>query len=366
MTCGAALLLVAAGCFGQRSYTAVPLQPPGFALAALAWLSDDGALGFGSAAIVDGGGAVNIQCVRYQDGAFTVLPLYGSVCSVVGANSKGQVIGALTSRSAQGMRTAPFLYQDGSLTPLPFGPADQLGTTVLQGINDRGDIVGSAYTNPQPGLDGPLFSFTPYMNQDAFLYSGGGMAQLPTLGGARTTAVAINYNGDAAGASDLSAGAGGLQTHAVLFPHAGGILDIGTLGGNYSRAVAINSKGQVAGSSTLTQGPRDLRYHAFFYDGAEMTGIRLPGVESRPESMNDAGEMVGVYRYDDGMDHPFYYANGVAVDLNTQIVNPLAGMVLITPQYINNQGQILVLGAMQPLGAGGPVMVQFLLTPAGS
>lgn len=73
---------------------------------------------------------------------------------------------------------------------------------------------------------------------------------------------------------------------------------------------------------------------------------------------------MGVYRYGDREDRPFYYADGKAADLNALVGNPPRGMVLSTPQYINNRGQILAMGVMAATPPGmAPSTVQFLLTP---
>ena len=262
-----------------------------------------------------------------------------------------------------------FLYRDGGY--LPFTPIlpSQAGMSLALGVNRTGDVVGYFYANPQTvaytGPDGTPASLIQYLNQYGFIYSGGQLLQLPTLGGPNTQAAAINNKGDAVGASDLPAGAGQpSQTHAALFPHDGGIVDLGTLAGYYSRAVAINAQGQITGASTLTADPGDSIYHAFFYDGSTMAAIQLPGIDSRAVWIDDDREVVGVYRYGDYADHPFYYANGTATDLNALVLNPPPGMVLSTPQYINNQGQILVMGVMaaNPLGTARTT-VQFLLTP---
>ena len=349
------MIVAAVGGFAQRNYTATPIQAPGFVLSSLVWLSDDGRVGFGSGLNLNANGTTSSQCFRYQDGMFTTLPRGDSLCAAAAGNDRGQFVGVLSTQG--GSSTSAFVYDDGRYFSLNRFLPDQTRLSVAQSINQRGDITGFFYANPQTitytGPDGQPASLIRYSNQYAFLFSNHQMAQLPTLGGPNTQAVAINAYNDAAGASDVQ----NSQTHAVIFPRTGGIVDLGTLGGYYSRAVAINSSGQIAGDSTLTQDPRDVTYHAVQFDGSTMRPIQLPGVDSRTVWMNDNGEVVGAYRNADGLDHPFYYSGGIAVDLNNRIVNPSPGMSLSTPQYINNQGQILVMGVL-----GGDA-VQFLLSP---
>jgi uncharacterized protein (TIGR03437 family) len=86
--------------------------------------------------------------------------------------------------------------------------------------------------------------------------------------------------------------------------------------------------------------------------------------------MNEYGEVVGTYRPkpDDGIDHPFYYFNGTAVDLNGLVPDLPKNKFISSVWYINNAGQILVTAVdiAQPVGvvANGTAATQFLLTPS--
>jgi probable HAF family extracellular repeat protein len=192
--------------------------------------------------------------------------------------------------------------------------------------------------------------------QIAFVYSNGEVRQLPDLGVPWTTAYAINNSGDVVGDSVLPTDLGPefVPVHAALFPHDGGVIDLGTFGGLRSSAVAINSKGQVVGWGNVDAN----NSHAFFYDHGAMTEIMLPN--GNAASINESGEVVGTYRpASDQYQRAFYFANGKATDLNTLTVDLPAGLTLTNAQRINNRGLILVwarTAADQPL-------TQFLLTP---
>ncbi len=351
------MILTAVTCaslFGQRSYTATPIQANGFVLSSLTWLSDNGNLGVGAGLASGPNGTTVMQCLRYSDGTFNVISQPGEHCSASAANSAGDFTGTFSSLNGSEMNG--FLYHSGEYRSLAPTLWDDTQVSMATGVNRRGEVVGYYFTNPR------LIAHASPDSQYAFRYYRGQAVQLPTLGGAHTEAVGINDKGDAVGSSDLPATEGvPLQTHAVVFPRAGGIIDLGSLGGYSSRAAAINAEGQVAGLSTTAS---DANYHAFFYEGDTMTPIHLPGIESRAVSVNNSGEVVGVYRFSDYDDHPFYFVNGTAYDLNDLVENPPPGMSLTTPQFINNSGQILVMGVMPDNSHGlARRPTQFLLTP---
>ena len=122
-------------------------------------------------------------------------------------------------------------------------------TSTANGINNRGDVVGSS---------------TIYGQTHAFLWTAAdGMRDLGTLGGASSTARSINEARHVVGASDL----GPDVRHAFVWTDAGGMVDLGTLGGATSEAFAINNLGQVVGTSLVATGER----HPFLW--TEATGM---------------------------------------------------------------------------------------------
>jgi len=83
-------------------------------------------------------------------------------------------------------------------------------TSVAYGINDSGQVVGSAFTSTS--------------SQHAFLYSNGTMNDLGTLGGSSSYAWSVNDSGQVAGVLSTSSG----YFHAFLYSN-GTMEDLGTL-----------------------------------------------------------------------------------------------------------------------------------------
>ena len=102
-----------------------------------------------------------------------------------------------------------------------------------------------------------------------------------------SNAYGINNSGQVIGNSSPDAN----YWHAFLY--SGGVMqDLGTLGGNESSASGINDYGQVVGGSLITGNSAN---HAFFYNGGVMTDLgTLPGgLGSFANDINDSGQVVG-------------------------------------------------------------------------
>jgi probable HAF family extracellular repeat protein len=161
--------------------------------------------------------------------------------------------------------------------------AFELGTlggdnSEAQGINNRGQVVGSADVNTVLGI------------RHAFLWERGQMTDLGTFGGDGSAAMGINEGGQVVGFASVPPGSG--PGHAFLWNN-GNLQDLHPNGAIASGARAINNRSQVVGSYTAQDGTE----HAALWDGGVMTDLGLP---SNPASgalaINDAGQIVGHYR----------------------------------------------------------------------
>ncbi len=222
---------------------------------------------------------------------------WGSQSHAYGINATGQVVGKSESRTNSGLPlTHAFLYSGGSLTDLgTLGDNTSPGyRSVAYGINSGGQVVG----------------FSDVSNSmRAFLYSNGVMKDLGTLGG-WSYATAINIGGQVVG---VSARKGWSGIHAFIYS-AGTMRDLGTLGGSDSAAFAINDSGKITGSAS-TKGNK--ASHAFLYDGT-MHDLGSLGGSSTGYGINASGQVVGE-SFLAGVDlsHAFLYSAGLMTDLGT-------------------------------------------------
>ena len=170
-------------------------------------------------------------------------------------------------------------------------------------INNRGQIVGFSYNfhpvNPSVTLP----------NFHAFLYDGGTLKDLGTLGGSISVAFGINDLGQIVGRSRNAAN----QVRAFLYER-GVMKDLGTLGGNFSSARAINSQGWIVGGSRLLTG----QMRAFVVMRGVMQDLgTLGGSHSEAFAINNAGVIVGAANIANEQPHAFAYSNGTMMDLGT-------------------------------------------------
>jgi probable HAF family extracellular repeat protein len=295
------------------------------------------------------------SAILWRNGIATNLGVPGEVLSqAIGINTSGQVVGfSATDWGNQYMRAS--LWQDGAMTDLndrlPPGSSTQLLSAY--GINDAGQMVGSAYL-PDSG------SYPP------FLLSGGTLTLLPTLPGGRDGAArAINNAGQIVGRTSVVPGG---AYHAALW-QGGALTDLGTLGGDNSDGFSISDTGQVVGWAQTAGGDR----HAFLWQNGRMTDLgTLPGYEhSVAYGINTAGQVVGwVETAASGGDityggvHAVLWENGAIVDLNSRIPAGTA-LLLAKATAINDNGQIVGQGLdLVPRNDVPPIKPGFLLTPA--
>jgi probable HAF family extracellular repeat protein len=276
----------------------------------------------------------------WTDGVLRDLGTLGGPSSTALAiNDRGRVIGTAYPAIDSGPRS--FVWTGGEPTwadPLLDGATD---------LNDRDQVVGAAGT-PDGG-------------SRAFLVTGGIRTELPPLfddgGLIEMSPAAINERGQVVGQGSAAGqrnGHGLLPGHAFLW--SGGIMrDLGTLGGRYSGASAINDYGQVVGNSQ-TQDPSGANTAFLWSRGVLRRLGDLGGHSSDAEDINNAGQIVGTAADSSGSPRAVLFSGGKAHDLNT-LVPPNLGTTLIGAAAINDRGQIVAYGEV----AGR--LRSFVLTP---
>jgi probable HAF family extracellular repeat protein len=261
----------------------------------------------------------------------------GCGLSQSGINSSGVAAGAERNESAVGSHPCIFDSRTDSTLSIPPGPLCPLGSDGAGiGINDAGDVAGSCgerailWTKTETGYSATKLSNAPSAANDT---------------AARGQAVGQRLNSAGLWRAFLYSGG---QMHGL-----------GTLGGS-SVAVNISGTGYIVGTSdtatpdTLT-GPE----HAFrYFDGTMRDLHTLGGRESGAESVDRYGRVVGWSKTSSGNEHAFIWKRGTMYDLN-KLIPGGSGWVLIVATGNNGKGQIVGNGIHNGVEQG------FLLTPLG-
>jgi probable HAF family extracellular repeat protein len=256
--------------------------------------------------------------------------------SVTDVGSLGGKINAACAINAAGLVTGYSEDENGKLLAFIFSrqkPIASLGTleggssSEAFGINNRGEVVGDSQSGNQ--------------NHRPALFAGKSVQDLG-LGGssgpdAFETAYAINDSGQIAGRHASNDAFHAFQTSD------GKTADLGTLGGANSEALAINKNGHTVGDSDTADGTT----HAFLFDGSLKDLGTLPGYEkaSFARGINDSDDVVGDSESVD-QKRAFLYSKGQLLQLD-QVAENLdeIGFVSLDVAYgINNEGWIVGYG----------------------
>jgi probable HAF family extracellular repeat protein len=207
-----------------------------------------------------------------------------------------------------------------------------LGGTATQGfaMNDAGHIVGESQI-----ASGEFHAF----------FWDGTMHDLGVLGSdLESLAFRINDADQVAGWSNI-----GDALHAHAFVYSGGALKaIGSLGGDFTETLGINDLGQVTGVSTLSDGSQ----RAFFWNGTTMSDIgNAPTGGKNPVGMfvNHGGQVAGSYNGDGGRVFTFFFDGSTIRDIGN-----LGGQFPdeTVPHGLNNAGIVVGNAATVATGSG--------------
>jgi probable HAF family extracellular repeat protein len=254
-----------------------------------------------------------------------------------------------------------FVWEGGVMRALPtLGGNNGFAT----GANDLGQVAGWAENTVHDPTCVP-----PQVLQFRAVVWGPGRNQIrelpPLPGDTSGAATALNDRGQVVGISGTCDQAVGRYTaaHAVLWEN-GNIKDIGNLGGSsWNTPMAINERGDVVGfASQPGDDPDNPNLRAFLWTragGIQNLGT-LPGdVYSEAHGINEWRQVVGISCDAAGACRAFLWQNGVMIDLNT-LAAPGYGGVLTTAQDIDDFG-VITGRAFDPTTGTSPA---FRATPA--
>ena len=288
--------------------------------------------------------------------------------------------------------------QNGSIDPLTGSPEFQavlfkdgsvvdLGTlggneSSAFGVNDRGQVVGCA-ANAVPDSFG--FCFGVPQQSRAFIWNGGGMKDLGTLGGPDALAELVNDRGQVAGWSltDSTVNpATGIPTQHPFLWENGKMRDLGTIGGTAVYLINnLNNRGQIVGGMNVVG---DQSFHPFLWDGVSLRDLGTFGGDfGSADWINEAGDVVGwAFTAGNQASHAFLWGKGTLTDLGTVDGDPSSSAFVVNSErqvvgatqdnnfayvhaFLWERGSITDLNALIPADSGVQLMAAVGLNERG-
>jgi probable HAF family extracellular repeat protein len=214
-------------------------------------------------------------------------------------------------------------------------PPTGFGHSYAQDINNSGTVVGYVGT-----------AVLPYVTQGFRWTPSGGMSLLGSMGGASSTAVAINSLGHIVGTADTATA----TKHLFLLKHDGPLNPTDDIYPTTGTVVDVNDADQVllwdggANATVWQNGQTSI-----------LPGLTANTYQLQPFAISNHGDVVGM-TYSANRYVAFLFHNGVTIDLNT-VLPANSGWQLTTARGINDAGQIVGSGMLNSGSAA------FLLTP---
>jgi len=223
----------------------------------------------------------------------------------------------------------PFLWRDGHMMALP-----TLGGNNGQAsaINNRGQIVGiSETTVPDSGCP----ASKPGKIISPVFWEKGEVRSLPTLASDPDGFVqGINDRGQAVGSSGTCTN---IATHAVLWDNDVAV-PLSDLGHDGSDAYAINDRGQIVGYVSSHDG--STIFAAIWQnDGVTIIPTLPEDSAAFATGINNRGQVVGSTFNSMGWSHGFISQDGVMTNLN-KLIREDSNLLIIAASNINDRGQI--------------------------
>ncbi len=229
-------------------------------------------------------------------------------------NNHGQIVGSSGNHAA--------LWHDGTKTDIGNFRGDAFNRA--NGINDRGDVVGSINT-----IEGSKALLWTDQGPTVLGSLGGSFGSL--IGGDQTVATDINSSGQIIGSSN--------DIYGIIYPtiwRGTTPIKLAALaGGKPAYANSINDSGTIVGTGESADGLR----HALIWSSENPTEVASlqGGLQSHASDINDLGQVVGEF---EGLDHvwrPVLWDGSIPVELGALNGAPRSSGAVA----INNFGQIV-------------------------
>jgi probable HAF family extracellular repeat protein len=298
---------------------------------------------------------------EWHNDMLTELPTLagGDAGNVSWISNSGLIVGASQNGAVDPLtgqhETRAVLWTDGQIADLgTLGGNESLAIAV----NSQGLVVGAA---ANAIADHFPFFFGWATQTRAFVWQNGVMRDLGTLGGPDAFAGPLNERGQVIGCSYANSTPNpttGIPTIEPFLWENGKMIDLGTFGGTLGEAISINEAGWAVGTANY---PSDKIHRAALWKDGKMAdlGVIRGDKCSTAWSINSKAQIVRASGDCGVAVHAFLWEDGHMVDL-TRLMPP--GVELTYGLTINDRGEIAAIGRVSGCGDTG-CQHAFLLMP---